>query len=65
MVLVRSLFGVLGLLTVWILIAGLYTGTIFIYQNVIGMLYGIVYLVLCLNFDREIHRLCEKTGFIV
>ena len=65
MVLVRSLFGVLALLTVWIIIAGLYTGTIFIYQNVIGMLYGVVYLVLCLNFDREIHRLCEKTGFIV
>jgi hypothetical protein len=65
MALVKSLFGVLVLLSVWILLAGLYTGTIFIYQNIIGMLYGIIYLVLCLNFDREIHRLCEKTGFIV
>ena len=65
MALVKSLFGVLVLLSVWILLAGLYTGTIFIYQNIIGMLYGIIYLVFCLNFDREIHRLCEKTGFIV
>jgi hypothetical protein len=65
MALVYSLFGLLGLFTIWIVIAGLYTGTIFIYQNVIGMLYGIIYLVLCLNFDREIHRLCEKTGFLV
>jgi hypothetical protein len=65
MSLVYSLFGVLVLLTVWIFIAGLYTGTIYIYQNVIGLFYGLIYLVLCLNFDREIHRLCEKTGFIV
>lgn len=63
--LVYSMFGALGILTVWIIIAGLYTGTIFIYQNVIGMLYGLIFLVLCLNFDREIHRMCEKTGFIV
>jgi hypothetical protein len=45
--------------------AGLYTGTIFIYQNVIALIYGLIYLVLCLNFDREIHRMCEKTGFIL
>lgn len=45
--------------------SGLYTGTIYIYQNVIGALYGLIYLVLCLNFDTEIHRMCEKTGFIV
>ena len=62
---VYSMFGVLGLITVWIIIAGLYTGTIFIYQNIIGMLYGLIYLVFCLNFDKEIHRMCEKTGFIV
>jgi hypothetical protein len=29
------------------------------------MLYGFIMLVLALNFDTEIHRLCEKTGFIV
>jgi hypothetical protein len=65
MALVKSLFGVLVVLSVLILLAELYTGTIFIYQNIIGMLYGIIYLVLCLNFDRELHRLCEKTGLIV
>ena len=63
--LVYSLFALLGLFTVWIVIAALFTGTVFIYQNIIGMLYGLIYLVLCLNFDREIHRMCEKTGFIV
>ena len=62
---VAFLFSLLVLFSVWIVIAGLYTGAIFIYQNVIGMLYGLIYLVLCLNFDREIHKLCEKTGFIV
>jgi hypothetical protein len=55
----------LAILTVWIMIAGLYTGTIFIYQNIIGLVYGVIYLVLCLNFNREIHKLCEKTGFIL
>jgi hypothetical protein len=62
---VYGMFGALGTFGIWIIIAGLYTGTIFIYQNIIGMLYGLIFLVLSLNFDREIHRLCEKTGFIV
>jgi len=26
---------------------------------------GFVYLVFALAFDKEIHRLCEKSGFIV
>jgi len=25
----------------------------------------LIFLVVCLNFDKEIHKLCEKTGFIV
>ena len=28
-----------------------------------GLLYGIVFLVLVINFDKSIHRQCEKTGF--
>lgn len=63
--LVGTLFTLLVLMGVWVVLSGLYNGTIFIYQNVIGMLYGFIYLVLCMNFDTEIHRLCEKTGFIV
>ena len=63
--LAKFLFCILSGMAVWIVIAGLYTGTIYIYQNVIGLLYGVIYLVLCLNFDREIHKMCEKTGFIV
>jgi hypothetical protein len=64
-VLVGALFTLLGLITAWIVLAGLYTGTIYIYQNIIGLIYGGIYLVMCLNFDREIHKMCEKTGFIV
>lgn len=63
--LVTLMFLGLAGITGWIIVAGLYTGTIFIYQNVIGLIYGLIYLVLCLNFDREIHKMCEKTGFIV
>jgi len=63
--LVAILFTLIGLLTVWAVLGGIYTGTVYIYQNVIGGLYGLIFLVLCLNFDKEIHRLCEKTGFIV
>lgn len=63
--LVAVLFSLLVLMGFWIVISGLYNGTIFFYQNVIGMLYGFIYLVLCMNFDAEIHKLCEKTGFIV
>jgi hypothetical protein len=63
--LVAFLFSLLALIGAWVVFAGLYSGTIYIYQNVVGLLYGLIYLVLCLNFDREIHKLCEKTGFIV
>lgn len=62
---VRFLFFLLVLIGIWVVIAGLYTGTIFIYQNTIGMLYGLIYLALCMNFDTEIHKMCEKIGFIV
>lgn len=64
-ILIYFLFFLLTMMGVWIVIGGLYTGTIFIYQNIIGMLYGLIFLVLFMNFDTEIHRLCEKTGFIV
>ena len=63
--LVAFLFILVFILGVWAIVAGVYTGTIYIYQNVIGALYGLIFLVFCLNFDKEIHRLCEKTGFIV
>ena len=26
---------------------------------------GLIYLIACLTFDDEIHRYCEKTGFIL
>lgn len=64
-VLVGILFSFAFLFGIYLLIAGAYTGTTYMYQNMVGMLYGVIYLALCMNFDTEIHRMCEKTGFIV
>lgn len=55
----------LVILWIWVYFASYVNGTAYIYQNVVGQLCGMVYLVLCLTFDDEIHRYCEKTGFIV
>ena len=63
--LVISLLVILFIISVWIIIAGQYTGTTYIYQNLIGCVYGFIYLVTCLSFDNEIHKLCEKIGFIL
>jgi len=63
--LVITLFVVITIIGLWIILGCMYCGVSYIYQNFIGLLYGLIYLVLCLNFDREIHRMCEKTGFIV
>ena len=40
-------------------------GVTYIYQLVIGQLCGFVYLIACLTFDDEIHKYCERAGFIV
>ena len=45
--------------------AGIANGVTYLYQSLMGTLTGFVYLVLCLTFDKEIHRWCEKTGFIL
>lgn len=49
----------------WVVFAGLYQGTAFLYQELIGLLYGFLFLVLVMNFDTSIHSLCEKIGFQV
>lgn len=46
-------------------VEGVMNGLVYIYQSLIGTLTAFVYLVLCLTFDKEIHRWCEKTGFIL
>lgn len=46
-------------------IAGFINGTSYLYQSLMGTLTGLVYLVIVLTFDKEIHRWCEKTGFIL
>jgi hypothetical protein len=45
------------------MIAALHQGTTFIYQEFMGLLYGLLFLVFTLTFDSSIHRYCELTGF--
>jgi hypothetical protein len=56
---------VLCLLTVWAYFAGLAFGVNYLYQSFVGSVIGFCYLILTLAFDREIHRLCEKAGFLL
>lgn len=53
------------LLNILTYVTGLINGLTYIYQNVMGTLTAFVYLILCLTFDKEIHRWCEKAGFIL
>jgi hypothetical protein len=46
-------------------VAGLVNGLTYLYQSAMGTLTAFVYLVIVLTFDKEIHRWCEKTGFIL
>ena len=55
------------LIVLWVLVyfQGLVNGTSYIYQCVIGQILGFIYLVGCITFDEEIHKYCEKTGFVI
>lgn len=58
-----AMFGAVFIFGLWVVIAGLHQGTAYLYQEFLGLLYGSIFLVLTLNFDKEIHRQCEKIGF--
>ena len=60
---VNILFGSLALFGTWVVIGALHQGTTYLYQELMGLLYGGIFLVLVMNFDKSIHRQCEKTGF--
>ena len=62
-----NLILILALVTMWVnaYFEGIANGLAYIYQCVIGQLLGVIYLITCLTFDDEIHRYCEKTGFIL
>jgi hypothetical protein len=32
---------------------------------VLGMIYGLIYLIIILDLDEEIHRMCEKMAFVI
>jgi len=53
------------ILNITIYFAGFKNGTNYIYQSFMGSMYAFVYLVACITFDKEIHRFCEKAGFIL
>jgi membrane-associated phospholipid phosphatase len=54
-----------GLLVVLIAFSLNYLGNTFLFQSLIGAVYGIIYCVLCISLDSEIHTYCEKAAFIV
>lgn len=56
-------FAIIALVGIWVIFAGLYQGTTFLYQEFMGFLYGILFLAAVMNFDTQIHSLCEKIGF--
>ena len=49
----------------WSYFAGLAFGVNYLYQSFVGTVIGFCYLILTLAFDRGIHRLCEKAGFLL
>jgi hypothetical protein len=57
------MFGGLSVFAVFLLLAAIHQGTAFLYQEFLGGLYGLIFLVAVLNFDKGIHRRCEKVAF--
>jgi hypothetical protein len=45
--------------------SSVYNGINYIYQIIFGCLAGLVFLIMSLVFDAEIHTYCEKTAFIL
>lgn len=68
-ILARSITWVLVFLLILAILASYFSGVAlglnYMYQSFIGQMFGLIYLVFALTFDKEIHRLCEKSGFIV
>ena len=57
------MFAGLLVFTLFLLLAAIHQGTTFLYQEFMGLLYGGIFLVAVLNFDKVIHRKCEKVAF--
>jgi len=60
---VYMMFGGLIVFSVILMIAAIHQGTAFLYQEFMGLLYGGIFLVAVMNFDKAIHRRCEKVAF--
>jgi hypothetical protein len=52
-------------LIILIMLAGLILGHAYIFQGIIGIIYGILFVILCLQFDNEIHLLIENAAFLM
>ncbi len=61
--LVNMMFGGLVVFSIFLTIAALHQGTAFMYQEFMGLLYGGIFLVTVMNFDKVIHRRCERVAF--
>lgn len=62
---VYSLYALLGCM-ILIVTFGLYTfGLIFIYQQVISLLYSMAFLLACITWDKNIVDYTEKIGFVI
>jgi len=59
------LFTIIFIIWLWAIFIDLINGLAFLYSTLLGSIFGFSYLVLCLNFDKEIYRYCEKTAFIL
>lgn len=64
----KLVLGLLGLNAVLVILVSFsmnYLGNTFLFESLIGMIYGVLYCIICISLDAEIHTICEKTAFIV
>jgi hypothetical protein len=61
--LVYIMFGGIIVFSLFLMLAAIHHGTAFLYQEFMGLLYGGIFLVAVMNFDKAIHRSCEKVAF--
>ncbi|TNV86647.1 hypothetical protein FGO68_gene16613 [Halteria grandinella] len=60
----RLCFALQGVCIIGTLASGLMLGHTYIFQGIIGLVYGFIYTVICLQFDAQLHLLVEKSIFL-
>ena len=54
-----------GLFVILVAFSMNYLGNTFLFEGLIGIIYGLLYCIICFSLDSEIHSFCEKTAFII